>query len=254
MVPSAGTKGLAISRIPSRGHTKVTAVPLHTVNPTLRFLSVNVMGSSGSARGDAWNGGQAIAPCRWPLYPFVRRPSRLTSQVLHGVVQHEVEHLIVPFEHAFHCKLHSTRQRTRPCAPSTASMPPFPTHLLALLRASRAPPGRCSPSARWLCLSWRTWLHEHALLILVCDRFDRCDARVRRRMCPHPRGKENMEALAWGVSSLKEGPWGMAMALHPSGCQGRRRGRTMHHGSDGRAGRSLQTNASEKNRTKREGG
>jgi len=68
LVPSAGTNGLAISLIPSCGHTKVTAVPLHTVNPTLRFLSVNVIGSSGSARGNPSNG-----VVRLELYFAVRR-------------------------------------------------------------------------------------------------------------------------------------------------------------------------------------
>ena len=34
--------GLAISIIPSHGHTSVTAVPLHTISPSWRFSSVNL--------------------------------------------------------------------------------------------------------------------------------------------------------------------------------------------------------------------
>lgn len=124
LVPSAGTNGLAISRIPSCGHTKVTAVPLHTVNPTLRFLSVNVMGSSGSARGDPSNGGQFGAIFRDSTCLHLGFPSQRTSQILRGVVQHEVQHLIISFEHAFHCKHPSTRQHPPPRVSRARRLPP----------------------------------------------------------------------------------------------------------------------------------
>ena len=162
-MPSAGTKGLAISRIPSCGHTKVTAVPLHTVNPTLRFLSVNVMGSSGSARGDPSNGGQFGAVFRDSACRHLGFPLPRTSQILRGVVQHEVQHLIISFEHAFHCKQASTRQHPPP----------------RVFRARRLPPPSLPPAS-----FTRTAWSMHALSSMAVSFFADIAPRARLRDRP----------------------------------------------------------------------